>query len=101
MRKGFLKKLAAVVLTVVCTAGLSIPALAAGWKQDNKGWWYETEDGGYLTDDRRGSVSLFQQRNVGRNRICRLRTRRMDGEYLCESLVRSFRYRTGGSGIFL
>ena len=65
MRKGFLKKLAAVVLTVVCTAGLSIPALAAGWKQDNKGWWYETEDGGYLTNtwwqDQDGMWYVFDQ----------------------------------------
>ena len=65
MRKGFLKKLAAVVLTVVCTAGLSVPALAAGWKQDNKGWWYETEDGGYLANtwwqDQDGMWYVFDQ----------------------------------------
>lgn len=29
------------------TAAMSMTALAAGWQQDDKGWWYQEEDGSY------------------------------------------------------
>lgn len=42
-----MKKIKAIVMVVALSATMSIPALAGEWKQDNAGYWYQNDDGGY------------------------------------------------------
>ncbi len=51
MRK-YRKSIAKVLLvTIVLTAGISLSAYAAEWKQSNGQWWYQNDDGSYPKDE--------------------------------------------------
>ena len=38
----------AVVMAAVMTVGTASTAMAAEWKHDSKGWWWQNDDGSYL-----------------------------------------------------
>ena len=40
-------RFAAVMMAAVMTAGTASTAMAAEWKQDSKGWWWQNDDGSY------------------------------------------------------
>lgn len=43
-----MKKVFALIITVVCISfSMALIAFAGEWKQDEKGWWYENDDGSY------------------------------------------------------
>lgn len=42
-----MKKIVALIGMAVLTASMSMTAFAGEWKQDNKKWWYQNEDGSY------------------------------------------------------
>ncbi len=46
MRKKWMLVMAVSVLTMA----VSVPAYAGEWKKNDKGWWWEAEDGSYPTD---------------------------------------------------
>ena len=37
----------AVVMATVMTVGTASTAMAAEWKHDSKGWWWQNDDGSY------------------------------------------------------
>lgn len=47
MKKGVLKSATAFTLTAALTISSVIPAFAAGWQQDTKGWWWKNNDSSY------------------------------------------------------
>lgn len=44
------KKLLAIVIATATMASQAMPAMAAEWKQDNTGWWYQEDNGSYPTN---------------------------------------------------
>lgn len=40
-------RFAAVMMAAVMTVGTASTAMAAEWKQDSKGWWWQNDDGSY------------------------------------------------------
>ena len=43
------KKCIIILMTVLATLGVSITAWAGTWKSDEKGWWYEQDNGNYMS----------------------------------------------------
>lgn len=43
------RKLFVAVAAGLMSLALTIPAFAGAWKQDETGWWYQNEDGSYLS----------------------------------------------------
>lgn len=43
------RKLLVTVAAGLMSLALSIPVFAGEWKQDETGWWYQNEDGSYLS----------------------------------------------------
>lgn len=39
------------VFALVFTVMFSLTAYAGEWKQDDTGWWYQNDDGSYITND--------------------------------------------------
>lgn len=50
MKKRFVKQAAVLAAAVMMTAGMATTAMAAQWKQDAKGWWWQNDDGTYPTN---------------------------------------------------
>ena len=48
MKKKFMKKGAVLALAAALTVGSGFTAFADGWKSNEKGWWWEFDDGGFL-----------------------------------------------------
>ena len=44
MMKKTAKAVAAMAITAAIMGSMSVPAFAAGWQQDAKGWWYGTNE---------------------------------------------------------
>lgn len=44
------KRLLAIVIATATMALQAMPAMAAEWKQDNTGWWYQEDNGSYPTN---------------------------------------------------
>ena len=65
MKKRFFRKAAAVFLALAMTIGSSVTSLAAGWQQDETGWWYQQKDGSYPANtwwqDEDGMWYLFDE----------------------------------------
>lgn len=65
MRRSVWKRAAAAVLAAALTVGSAQAAWAAGWIQDEKGWWYEREDGTWPVntwwEDENGMWYLFDE----------------------------------------
>ena len=40
-------RFAAVMMAAVMTVGTASTAMAAEWKHDSKGWWWQNDDGSY------------------------------------------------------
>lgn len=62
--KRTMKKAVMIGFTAALMAGMALPALAAGWQQDEKGWYYEAEDGSFLNNgfkDVDGKTYLFDE----------------------------------------
>lgn len=45
-----MKKAIAIVIATATMASQAMPAMAAEWKQDNTGWWYQEDNGSYPTN---------------------------------------------------
>lgn len=45
-----MKKAIAIALATATMASQAMPAMAAEWKQDNTGWWYQEDNGSYPTN---------------------------------------------------
>lgn len=45
MKKRFVKQAAVLAAAVMMTVGMATTAMAAQWKQDAKGWWWQNDDG--------------------------------------------------------
>ena len=50
MKKRFVKQAAVLAAAVMMTVGMATTAMAAQWKQDAKGWWWQNDDGTYPTN---------------------------------------------------
>ncbi len=50
MKKHFLKKATLIALAASMTIGAGFTSLAAGWKSDENGWWWEDDHGGYYAN---------------------------------------------------
>lgn len=65
MRQRILKRAAAVFLTAALVMGNAATSLAAGWVQDDLGWWYQRDDGSYPANtwwqDEDGMWYLFDE----------------------------------------
>lgn len=48
--KKFVRTLAALGMAAAMTAGGALTSYAGSWQLDSVGWWYQTDDGGYLRD---------------------------------------------------
>ena len=53
-------RFAAVMIAAVMTVGTASTAMAAEWKHDSKGWWWQNDDGSYPADK-----TLTDTRTVG------------------------------------
>lgn len=47
MKKRTLKRATAFTLTAALTISSVMPAFAAGWQQDAKGWWWKNDNASY------------------------------------------------------
>lgn len=45
-----MKKAITIVIATATMASQAMPAMAAEWKQDNTGWWYQEDNGSYPTN---------------------------------------------------
>lgn len=45
-----MKKAKIFFTALALSAIMSIPTFAVEWKQDNAGWWYQNDDGSYVTN---------------------------------------------------
>ena len=48
--KKFVKTMAALGMAAAMMAGGAMTSYAGAWQLDSVGWWYQTDDGGYLRD---------------------------------------------------
>lgn len=65
MKRNRMKRFITLLLTAALAFSSSISSLAAGWRQDGIGWWYEQEDGSYPVntwyEDKDGSWYFFNE----------------------------------------
>lgn len=62
MRKRWMLVMTAAVLTMA----VSVPAYAGEWKKNDKGWWWEAEDGSYPTD----CLMRIGSEKTGQSNLC-------------------------------
>ena len=49
MRKRMVKQAVMLAMAAAMTVGAATTAMAAEWKQDTKGWWWQEDNGSYPT----------------------------------------------------